>query len=97
MRQVKNDDRIDNTTKLGMNLVQLIENVSEIMVKLKDTFCMENRANINYGDDYRSTTVPAYCNCKSSDCRINPLVRKYKNTISTFDELWPRLGYVMLL
>ena len=97
MTQVKEDNRLSTTTKLGINLIQLIDTVSDVMVKLKDTYCLENRANVNYGDDYRSTTIPAYCNCKSSECRINSLVRKYKNARSTFDQLWPRLGYVMLL
>ena len=97
MRQIKNDERLTETEKLAMNLMQLIDVVSSIMCKLKDTYCLIDGANVNYGDDLRSTTIPAYCGCRSRDCKINPLVRSHKEAIQTFDHLWPQLGYTILL
>ena len=96
MKQVK-ESELSLTKKLALNLIHLIYAASDIMIQLKDVYCLNDNANVYYGDNFRSTTIPAYCGCQQRDCKINPIVRKYKNLIQEFDTLWPRLGYTILL
>ena len=97
MEQVVSSNDFSRTEKLALNLVHLAYALSDIMVMLKEVYCLNDETNTYYGDNYRNTTIPAYCGCRKQDCKINPLVRKYKNLIERFDKLWPKLGYTMLL
>ena len=67
------------------------------MCQLKESYCPNDPANINYGDSFRLTLTPAYCNCKYDNCPINPLVKEYKEILDSFNRAWPGHGYPMLL
>ena len=97
MEQIKNENGFSSSERLGLTLIQFIYSLSEIMCKLKEVFCMHENANLYYGDNYRNTTIPAYCGCKQRDCKINPVVKKYKNKVQEFKRLWTNMEYLMLL
>ena len=66
------------------------------MCQLKETFCLSSGANINYGDDFRRTLLPSYCNCRNDECTINGLVTQYKDLVRQFEHLYPhKLSYTM--
>ena len=97
MATIKHHEEFDTTDALGLNLLQLVYQMADVVCGLKEIYCLHDSVNEHYGDTYRSTMVPATCGCSRDDCKINPLVRDYKATLAQFDALWPDMGYVMLL
>ena len=95
--QIKNYDHFDTTDCLAINLMQLVYQMADIVCDLKNVHCELEPANLYYGDNFRDTGIVAFCGCQKPECRINPLVGRYKQKISEFDKLWPNLGYTMLL
>lgn len=97
MDKIKECDVFDRTDVLAVNLLQLCYTMRDILCKIKEVYCLDEPTNAYYRDNFRNTVIAAYCGCKKPTCQINPLVKKYKQTMSAFDEEWPKMGYSILL
>ena len=97
MNQIAEYNQFDKTDQLGINLLQLVYEMSDIICELKEAYCQDEPINHYYGDNFRDTIIPAYCGCHRQECGINALVDKYKRKVAEFGRLWPRMGYTMLL